>query len=406
MKRKIICICLSAVCLLSACAGPVTTAGTDLMKGIRGAKVIPAETPADNMDFSINLLKTTYSGENTVVSPVSAYICLSMVANGAAGDTLAEFEEVLGAPVSELNNSCLSLLDGYNSAGGGVQLKSVNGIWINSAAGCTPCEEFLQINADYYKAAAVASDFADGRTLDDINRFIETNTNGLIPKAISKLEPTYVMILTNTLYFHGAWASPFQTNSTSDRRFILSDGNTIMTSSMKQTFDSARYLDTDQASGILLPYENGRFAFVGILPDGNASEYLDTLTADSFRSMLSSISDQKVELYLPKFEMTGDYKLNDVLMNMGIVSAFTSADFSAMGQGGLRLSLVRQKTVFKLNEKGTEASAMTEAELTTAMPVEQPDFIKLDFDRPFLYALMDMETGTPLFLGILENPKK
>lgn len=108
MKRLIFCICLSIVLLLGACAKPVTTVGTDLMKGIRGSNAVSAEPPADNTDFSIELLKTVYNGETTVISPVSAYICLSMVANGAAGSTLTEFENVLGAPVADLNDSCSS----------------------------------------------------------------------------------------------------------------------------------------------------------------------------------------------------------------------------------------------------------------------------------------------------------
>ena len=83
---------------------------------------------------------------------------------------------------------------------------------------------------------------------------------------------------------------------------------------------------------------------------------------------------------------------------------FTAADFTAMGHsdnGPLFLGDVLRKTVLKVNEKGTEAAAVTVAALEgAAMPV---DLIELCFDRPFVCGIVDLEGGAPLFLGTVET---
>ena len=120
---------------------------------------------------------------------------------------------------------------------------------------------------------------------------------------------------------------------------------------------------------------------------------------------------QNIKLKIPKFEVEFDKKINETLQNMGLRLAFddTKADFTGIGytENGLPLyiSLVRQKAVVKLDEEGTEAAAVTMVvmnECTSAMPVEQP--IEVFFDEPFLYMIMDKESRTPLFIGVMDDP--
>jgi serine protease inhibitor len=409
MKRVWIAAVLVFALLVSGCAQTVLTGvgAGNLMAGIKANKVDPGDTAADTTEFALGLLKNTYAGDNTVVSPVSAYLALAMTANGASGATLREFEQVLGASLGELNDTGKLLLDAMNEASG-VTLKAADGIWYNTAGSFAPSADFLQTNADYFGAAAYAADFSKQSAVDDINRYVSENTNGLIEKMLDQIDAD-IMILINTLYFKGDWASQFDPEDTTDARFTPGGGESVYTPTMKQEYDAVRYFESDGARGVILPYADARYAYVAILPDGDVSEYVSSLTADAFRALLDSASMEKVKLYMPRYEADGSYNLNDILKTMGLKQAFDpdKADFSAMGSAGsgnIYIDKVRQNIVFKLGETGTEAAAATSVEMAlTALPIGEQQ-IELHLDRPFMYALMDMETMTPLFLGVLENP--
>ena len=404
MRRSGIALLLALALVLPGCAARPSdrvSYGTNLMKGIRASSVPAAlggDGTADMTAFAIGLLKTTYDGGNTVVSPTSAYIALSMVANGAAGKTLEEFETVLGAPVGTLNSTCKTALDALNTASDGVTLRAVDGIWYNSSGGFTPNRDFLQTNADIFGAAAVASDFSKPETLEAINGFVKDNTNGLIPSILDELRPDEVMVLINTLYFKGLWKDQFDPQLTADGSFTLSDGKKVTAPFMSQTYGDVKSFVGHGVTGVILPYKDERLAFAALLPEQGIDAFLSALTDDVFKGLLSSAEAGFAELRIPKFDVGEKYNLNDSLKAMGIVSAFDSADFSRMG-GGLYLARVLQNTAFKLGEKGTEAAAATAAVMVSSIPQN-----KMSFDRPFIYALMDMETGTPLFLGVMTDP--
>ncbi len=411
MKKMWIAAVLILALLLSGCANSaaIGVGAGNLMADIKANTVEPGGSAADTTEFALELLKNTYAGENTVISPLSAYLALAMTANGSVGVTLREFEQVLGAHLDELNDTGKLLLDAFNSTSDAVTIKSVNGIWYNAASVFTPNAGFLQTNADYYNAAAVAAGFSDQTTVDNINQFVSDNTNGLIEKMLDNLDAD-IMVLINTLYFKGDWASPFNADDTTDIRFTLSDGDGIRTPTMEQEYDAVPYFECDDARGIILPYADDRFAYVAILPDGSVSDYVSALTAGAFSDLIDSASDKNVKLLLPRYETEGQYDLNDILKAMGLNMAFDpdKADFSAMGSvenGNIYIDQVKQNAVFKLGEKGTEAAAATSVQMATmGMPLEQPELIELHLNRPFMYALMDMETMTPLFLGVVENP--
>ena len=340
MKKVWTAAVLILALLLSGCANSaaIGVGAGNLMADIKSNTVETGGSAANTTEFALELLKNTYEGENTVISPLSAYLALAMTANGSAGVTLREFEQVLGAHLDELNDTGKLLLDAFNSASNGVTIKSVNGIWYNTASAFTPNVDFLQTNADYYNAAAIAADFSHQATVDDINRFISDNTNGLIEKMLDNLDGD-IMVLINTLYFKGDWASPFDADETTDARFTLSDGDGIRTPTMEQEYDAVPYFEGDGACGVILPYADARFAYVAILPDGSVSDYVSALTAGAFKDLIDSATDENVKLFLPRYETDGQYDLNDILKTMGLNRAFDpdKADFSAMAQ--LRLAI-------------------------------------------------------------------
>jgi serpin B len=168
------------------------------------------------------------------------------------------------------------------------------------------------------------------------------------------------------------------------------------------------YLEQAGTKGVLLPYVDERFAFFAVLPEDGQDPR--QLVADADGSVLSQLFDSArsvpVTLSLPQFEVNYSDSLVDEMKALGMGVAFgAEADFSLMTperSKDLFITEIRHKTYFKINEVGTEAAAATLVEIgKTAVPGAD---IVLDFNRPFLYGIVDQNTGMPVFIGILENP--
>jgi serpin B len=152
-----------------------------------------------------------------------------------------------------------------------------------------------------------------------------------------------------------------------------------------------------------------QFAFVGLLPaEGQTpKDLINDLSALDLMRLLKNKEVKNIELSLPKFESSYEDSLKNELSNLGMKAPFNplTANFSFMSEDlikDLYISEVKQKTYIKVDEKGTEAAAVTSVELeVTSMPVELPRVV---FDRPFVYGIVDVTTGIPLFIGIMENP--
>ncbi|MDE6675753.1 MAG: hypothetical protein K2K19_13265, partial [Acetatifactor sp.] len=163
----------------------------------------------------------------------------------------------------------------------------------------------------------------------------------------------------------------------------------------------------------LLPYQSGDFAYLAILPNEGTEvrELYRQLTPVALAELLASENREPCDLRLPKYEVSFDRRLNDSLQAMGLVRAFDSnlSDLSGLGlteQGdSLYISLVKQKALFRVDEKGTEAAAVTLVAVAggAAMPLSEPR--QLYFDRPFVYMILDLETQVPLFVGIMDAPE-
>ena len=87
---------------------------------------------------------------------------------------------------------------------------------------------------------------------------------------------------------------------------------------------------------------------------------------------------------------------------MGVTTAFSSAaDFKGISvMGPLKLDVIKQKCYIDVNTKGTEAAAVTGAQIrmTSVRPV-----VSMNVDRPFLFVIADVENKMPLFAGKIVN---
>jgi serine protease inhibitor len=373
----------------------------------------PPEKPKESsqkpmMDFSWNMFKSTLEDEgNVLISPASIYLALAMTMNGADGDTLLAMKDALSAmdiSQEELNASCRDLVSILRNTTEKTNVSIVNSIWFRQ--NYNVAEEFLKTNAEYFDAAAQALDFDSPKTVEIINNWVKEQTQGKIEDIIDDIKNNTIMYLINAVYFKSDWAVPFKASDTATGNFIGPKGN-ITVDFMNRTGDM-KYLDTDSEKGVLLPYDEGKYSFFAVMPSTNQNirTYINGLENNELLDLVSSMKNGQVTLSLPKFEFSYKNSLNDELTSLGMGVAFTEkADLSRINAEGISelfISDVMHKTFCRVDEKGTEAAAVTKVEIT--LKCAPAEGVKIRFDRPFIFGIIDSTSGTPLFLGIMENP--
>ncbi len=375
-------------------------------------ELLPCSDFSPASAFGLELFKHALDtqDENPVLSPASAYLCLAMVMNGAGTHTLEEFQTLLGGDVQAVDSLSAALHERLTDAKGSTILRIANSLWADDDR-VTIEESFLKALGEYFSPELYTADLPSQAALDAINSWVNEKTNGLIPTLHDKPYPKNTdLILLNTLYMKAKWRQPFQGGMTWDGTFTKADGTKETVPFMHASEETLQYIHTDGAEGILLPYDDQKTAFAALRPtDGKtAREFAAALTAERLSAFAASAQDTFLNLSMPKFELSYALYLTDVLKSMGLVSAFDpdAADLTKMGTGAagpLYLNWVFQKIKIEVNEEGTEAAAVTEAVASDeGASAERPT--ELNLNSPFVYAVLDLETGVPLFIGLLDNP--
>ena len=383
----------------------------DLMSGIQPNPVesqpLSDEFLRATADFSLRLFRETQEGDNALLSPLSAVFALGMTAAGAQGETGAQFEAVLGdgLPVETLAAQYHALAARLTDSRAGT-LRLANSIWYRDADWLHVKDSFLQTNADYFGADAYRADFDDPQTAADINKWVELQTDGLIDRMVENIESDTVLYLFNTLLFDMKWESVYQEPDLSTRTFTLEDSTEISHEFMSST--ESLYLSDELAEGFVKPYEGGQYSFAALLPrEGSLDEFLSALDGERFLAYLQNASQETVAASMPRFDLEDEAVLNEPLKRLGLTAAFDAdiADFSAMAEaatGALYVGEVLQKTSITVGAQGTRAGAATKVEMLTEGAMLTSHTVELN--RPFVYAIVENETGLPLFLGTVRNP--
>ena len=401
MKKKYLALLVAGTLLCSALMGCTKTYATDFMDGVKAGTPtevqVQEETWAGMYDFSVKLLQSTCEEEeNTLVSPMSVLSALAMTANGARGETRSQMENILGGTVEQLNGALTGLGQEEDSP-----LYLANSIWFAEGGRITPNPDFLQINADYYRAGVFEAPF-DQTTVTDINRWVKEHTHGMVEEILKKIPHDTVMYLINALAFEAEWENPYQKDDVWQQAFTNQAGEVQQVSMMhsEETF----YLRDDQAQGFMKYYQGGRYAFVALLPDkGNSVlDYVEGLDGQQLKALLDNPTSVPVMTTMPKFESEMEVDLREVLKEMGMDLPFDSAqaDFTGLGtspEGNLYINQVFHKAYLEVEEKGTRGGAATAVEMNTeAAPEEQ---MVVTLDRPFVYMVVDTSSMLPVFMG-------
>jgi len=279
-----------------------------------------------------------------------------------------------------------------------VKLRIANSIWAKQDAAFK--EPFLKMNEDAYGARVERLDFADRKSVETINNWVKTATEGKIESIIDSIKPEDRMFLINAVYFRGTWAEPFKKDLTTDADFTKPDGEKTKVA-MMQVQESFGYVEDKSMRAVALPYGNGRMEMLVMLPKVADKDFAKAMSS---APLPRNLAKQELIVKMPKFRIEESYDLEEALAKLGMKLAFTEkADLSAISQEKLFIASVKHKTFMEVDEEGTEAAAATSVGVAaTSMPAEPKQFV---VDRPFYLALRERETGIVLFLGYVGAPR-
>lgn len=371
---------------------------------IKSAKVI--ET---NNSFGLNLARTVIASDqnsNIMISPASVAIALGMTYNGAESTTMDAFKEVLNyedLSRQEVNEITRELIEVLLSNSNGNLVEIANSIW--SQEGFPVKQDFINLNTNYFDAEVKELDFKKAGALSTINKWVSEKTNNKIDEILTRIDPATMMILINAIYFKCLWEVEFNPEDTQKAPFYNEDGTQFGQVDMMRLESTFNVAYGENFRAIELPYKNKKFSMFLFLPDEGKSvkglvENLDAATWKNWIESFQEISSYEIEL--PRFEFEFSRSLKEDLKALGLEEAFSDeADFSGISEIPLRISDVIHKTYIKLDEKGTEAAAVTAVtmELTSIGPGKL-----LRFDRPFLFAITENSSKSILFMGKVSKP--
>lgn len=346
------------------------------------------------LSFFKNVNAIVEKGENVVVSPYSAGVALSMLAEGAEGETRAEFDNAL--------NGCIFKAEdlGDNDT---ITVRSSNSVWVDNDFSIR--NSYVNLLEKDFDAFIDALSFSDPATVKAINDWCAENTNGKIDEIIDRLDPSAVMVLVNALYFNAPWEDEFSPSLTKEADFHgVTKKSNVQMMSRSARMNYAEYYGCQMVE---LPYSGGRYSMIVILPPAgmDADAMMQYVGESIYDTAMGMFRPHQVNLKMPKAKIETSLILNQALKNMGIKSAFTpAADFKGIAaMGPLVLDQVKQKCYIDISEKGTEAAAVTSAQirLTSARPEAEP--VEMTVNRPYLFIITDKTNDNILFAGKIVN---
>lgn len=412
----------AAVALAAACSAPVP----EMVKadGVERLSVDATAYAAELRAFRDSALTLGHTlladgGDgadgNVVSSPGSLVIALAMLRAGAAGETAAELDGVLGLQAErrdEAMNALLTSLSKFDGDPGAVDednpprkpvMHAANGLFVDKDV--PTGETYLSTLARHYGTGVYPVDFSnEGVTKPAIDAWVDRNTGGRIKEAPAKFDPRNTFSLLNSLYFAAAWQAPFDPGSTSDLPFTTGGGEEIDVPAMHNLLEM-KYAEGPGWRGVDLPYAEG-FAMRLVLPDAktHASAVFGESELTAIADALDAAPLASVQIQLPRWEHKCSFDLRKVLEAAGLhKTPTTTEDFNAI-QPRMAITQAAQAANITVAEKGTVAAAVTQINgMATSAPPRPEQTI--DFDRPFHYQIVHGETGLPLFMGTVADPR-
>ena len=346
------------------------------------------------------------SGRNVMLSPVSLISAMGIVENGAAGATLESLEKGSGISLDDLN----AWYDAWSStimADKDHSLKTANSLWFK--------DDYLDMSEDYlrkvrevYDADIYGAPFDDS-TIEDMNRWADSKTDGMIHKIVGEEVKKQCLAAMNAVIFDDTWRDKYREEDVHEHAFFNLENGDRQLCTMLTSYDEGwPYFEDENFTGTTRYYKSG-YSINLILPkEGmDMADAVDKLTGEAYRKLIDGTENKNVYLELPEFSY--DYSTEtilDKLEAMGIGNLRPGeADFSLMTNDPhqLGISFIVQKTRIELDRKGTKAAAITIVFEEDGCADPGEDMLRnIILNRPFIFVICDRQ-GEPVFIGTMSD---
>ena len=287
-----------------------------------------------------------------------------------------------------------------------VRVRTANAVFADRSLDLFPA--FSETLRRGFDARVERLDFGDERSVGRINAWVSEATEGAVPELVARLDPDDVLVLANAIRFEGEWAQRFDPDRTAPAPFHLRSGASPEVPTMHADDLPARYREDGDFQAVALPYGEGEFELVAVLPAAGleAPEALRRLAADPSWLGGREFDNARGALALPRLSLEAEASLLPALRALGLGAALDAPQaFAGVAAPTPKLSRVLHRTMLILDERGTEAAAATAAIMTTRTAIiEEERTFEMRVDRPFALAVRHRSTGAVLFAAWVDDP--
>jgi serpin B len=375
-----------------------------------------AQPPANDiaskqLDIGVRLLREHHEGGNTVLSPFSIHAALMLARLGAKGQTAQELDAtLLPSPYSQkIREDYRTLTKAILGSREDTTISLANSLWLTDKGTFLP--QYIRDSQEVFSAEPHSIDFtASESARETINTWVASKTYSLIPKLLppGSITSQTVSTLVNALYFKAPWLETFKEKSTKRENFWINENSGVEVPMMFQSRNMG-YFENDSWQAVHLPYRGNEYFFLVLLPKSKRStrDILEHLSAALVAEATKEQEFTKVELRIPRFTIRESQNIASKAVKLGLATALSpKADFSGITSIPTSISSIQHESVVIVDENGTEAAAATAMVMvgTGFMPNPLPPK-EVRADHPFLFALIHRESGAPLFLGVVGDPR-
>ena len=413
---------LLASCSSSATGTPLTSTVTRETVSLDSVRTSLADAAGACDELGAQLLShllTQSPGTNALASPLSLALALALVADGATDATTQGYDKLLGVSGQERDQTWSAVqtalnrndrsLDGFDP-GKPPETPLVhvaNHVVVVDRKDLTVSQTYLDTVLRWFSAQIEKVPLGD--LADNLSKWADKNTAGLIKKTGIEVTGDTALVLQNALLFAAQWDTPFKAEDTREDTFTRTDGSTTQTKFMHGT-RTVPYAYGQGWAAVRLGYQGGELDGQGLAMDvvlptqGTSPADLPPATwaqASAALDQAAAGPDQnEVKIVLPKLDLTsGPTELLEMLKALGLDTS--SLDGIALG---LSISQVVQQVRLLVDEEGTVAAALTEVGITAGAALDQSKPIDFVVDHPYVLRLRDLATGTTLVQAAIMAP--
>lgn len=343
------------------------------------------------------------STENLAYSPISLYSVMSMTANGAGGNCADEFAKFLNySDFSQLNKYNAQILSNFPYLDRKTTFKMANCILAQQTVEFN--QEFLSNIFEYYNSEVIAVNPLTNNATELLNDWISSQTNGLIKVHFDGMDKIEGLCLVNALYFQSPWTNPFKKDKTQSLYFTCSDGQKVKTQIMHDFEMKGYYAEVEDVRVLTLPFGNGSYEMSFILP-AEGTNLREFICKNDIKKLINSTGRvlKEVDVYLPKFEISTNTVLNDIIASMGYTEFFKENVWPKLlsTETSISIDKIRQSVYLKIDEDGGVGSSSSS--VNTGFVSNEPTTNQFKADRPFFYVINERSCNVPIFMGTIEK---